>query len=99
MVEEGVAHKQTAYVNWDPVAQTVLANEQIDADGKAWRTGAIAEKKELQQWTLDIRKYADEMLEDLDKLQRWPQAVRDMQRGWIGKSEGTSVKFGLEIEG
>ena len=85
MHEKGIAYKQDAVVNWDPIDQTVLANEQIDAKGRSWRSGAVAERKVLSQWMLKIRKYADEMLDSLDQLEKWPDAVKESQRGWIGR--------------
>ena len=88
----GLAYKKDALVNWDPVDQTVLANEQV-IDGKGWRTGAKVEKKNLSQWFFRITNYADELLNDLDKLKLWPEKVKTMQRNWIGKSIGAEIKF------
>src|SRR3954467_6169266 len=85
MLEKGIAYKKTGVVNWDPVDQTVLANEQV-IDGKGWRTGAIIEKREIPMYYLAITRYADELLADLDKLTQWPERVRTMQANWIGKS-------------
>ena len=90
----GLAYKKDAIVNWDPVDQTVLANEQV-IDGKGWRTGAIVEKKKLSQWFFKITNYAEELLNDLDKLTLWPEKVKTMQRNWIGKSTGAEIKFKL----
>ena len=90
----GLAYKKDAIVNWDPVDQTVLANEQV-IDGKGWRTGAIVEKKKLSQWFFKITDYAEELLNDLDKLTLWPEKVKTMQRNWIGKSTGAEIKFKL----
>ena len=90
----GLAYKKDAIVNWDPVDQTVLANEQV-IDGKGWRTGAIVEKKKLSQWFFKITDYAEELLNDLDKLALWPEKVKTMQRNWIGKSTGAEIKFKL----
>jgi leucyl-tRNA synthetase len=77
MMRRGLAYKANRVVNWDPIDQTVLANEQIDSEGRSWRSGAVAEKKLLSQWMLKIRAYADEMLEGLDKLDRWPAVVKE----------------------
>ena len=88
----GLAYKKDALVNWDPVDQTVLANEQV-IDGKGWRTGAIVEKKNLSQWFFKITNYAEELLSDLDNLKLWPEKVKTMQKNWIGKSIGAEIKF------
>ncbi len=88
----GLAYKKDALVNWDPVDQTVLANEQV-IDGKGWRTGAVVEKKNLSQWFFKITHYAEELLQDLDKLSLWPEKVKTMQRNWIGKSTGAEISF------
>ena len=88
----GLAYKKDALVNWDPIDQTVLANEQV-IDGKGWRTGAKVEKKNLSQWFFKITDYAEELLRDLDKLELWPDKVKTMQRNWIGKSTGAEIKF------
>jgi leucyl-tRNA synthetase len=84
-----------ASVNWDPVDQTVLANEQV-VDGKGWRSGAPVERKEIPQWFIRITDYAEELLADLDKLPHWPEQVKTMQRNWIGKSRGLEMYFKLE---
>ena len=91
----GLAYKKDSVVNWDPVDQTVLANEQV-IDGKGWRTGAFVEKKSLSQWFFKITNYADELLNDLDKLKLWPEKVKTMQRNWIGKSTGAEINFKIE---
>ena len=91
----GLAYKKEAEVNWDPVDKTVLANEQV-IDGKGWRSGAVVEKKKLSQWFLKISKYSDELLNDLDKLDKWPNKVKIMQSNWIGKSVGAEIDFQLE---
>ncbi|MFL2701426.1 MAG: leucine--tRNA ligase [Gammaproteobacteria bacterium] len=96
LVEKGLAYQEEAEVNWDPVDQTVLANEQV-IDGKGWRSGADVEKKTLKQWFLKITDYAEELLEGTDKLEGWPNQVRIQQKNWIGKSEG--MEFNFEIEG
>ena len=88
----GLAYKKDALVNWDPVDQTVLANEQV-IDGKGWRTGATVEQKNLSQWFFKITDYAEELLTDLDKLNLWPEKVKIMQRNWIGKSVGAEIEF------
>ena len=88
----GLAYKKDALVNWDPVDQTVLANEQV-IDGKGWRTGAQVEKKILSQWFFKITNYAEELLTDLDKLELWPEKVKTMQKNWIGKSTGAEIRF------
>ena len=90
----GLAYKKDAVVNWDPIDQTVLANEQV-IDGKGWRTGAPVEKKNLSQWFFKITDYAEELLNDLDKLELWPEKVKTMQRNWIGKSIGAEIKFNI----
>ena len=84
-------------VNWDPVDQTVLANEQV-VDGRGWRSGAVVERKEIPQWFLKITAYAQELLDDLDTLDGWPDAVKTMQRNWIGRSEGLELQFAIEGE-
>lgn len=88
----GLAYRRESWVNWDPVDQTVLANEQV-IDGKGWRTGAPVEKRQLSQWNLKITEYSDALLSELDRLERWPEKVRLMQRNWIGRSEGALVRF------
>jgi leucyl-tRNA synthetase len=92
----GLAYRKEAFVNWDPVDHTVLANEQV-IDGRGWRSGAIVEKRKLSQWFLKITAYGDDLLAQLKKLDRWPEKVRLMQENWIGKSTGAYVHF--EIEG
>jgi leucyl-tRNA synthetase len=95
LFEQGVVYKKTAVVNWDPVDQTVLANEQV-IDGKGWRSGAPVERREIPQWFLKITDYAEELLAGLDTLEGWPEQVRTMQRNWIGRSEGIEMQFGVE---
>ncbi|WOJ98104.1 leucine--tRNA ligase [Congregibacter brevis] len=95
LYEKGLVYKKMATVNWDPVDQTVLANEQV-IDGRGWRSGALIERREIPQWFIRITAYAEELLNDLDKLDGWPEAVRTMQRNWIGKSRGAELAFGLE---
>jgi len=97
LIEKGLAYKKMAVVNWDPVEQTVLANEQVDSEGRGWRSGELVERREIPQWFLKITQYAEELLEETDKLDGWPDAVRTMQRNWIGKSEG--VEFDFVVDG
>ncbi|MEB3267970.1 MAG: leucine--tRNA ligase, partial [Leptolyngbya sp.] len=92
-LKAGLAYQKEAAVNWDPVDQTVLANEQVDSEGRSWRSGAKVERKLLKQWFLKITAYADELLQDLDQLPGWPDRVRLMQENWIGKSTGAQVVF------
>lgn len=92
LVEKDLVYKKMATVNWDPVDQTVLANEQV-IDGRGWRSGAPVEQKEIPQWFIKITAYAQELLDDLDKLDEWPEQVRTMQRNWIGRSEGIEMAF------
>ena len=92
LYQAGLVYKKNALVNWDPVDQTVLANEQV-IDGKGWRTGAAVEKKVLSQWFFKITQYAEELLSGLDTLDLWPEKVKTMQRNWIGKSVGAEIKF------
>jgi len=94
MYAKGLAYKKESVVNWDPVDQTVLANEQV-VDGRGWRSGALVERKEISQWFLKITAYADELLACLDKLTGWPEQVRTMQRNWIGRSEGLELNFSV----
>ncbi|SDQ34802.1 leucine--tRNA ligase [Leucobacter chromiiresistens] len=98
MYEKGLAYRKASWVNWDPVDQTVLANEQVLADGTSERSGAMVVKKKLTQWYFRITDYADRLLDDLDALEgQWPAKVLNMQRNWIGRSRGAEVEF--EIEG
>ena len=94
LFEKGLVYKKTAVVNWDPVDQTVLANEQV-IDGKGWRSGVPVERREIPQWFLKITDYAEELLADIDRLDGWPEQVRTMQRNWIGRSEGIEMQFGV----
>ncbi len=93
LMRQGLAYKQNAEVNWDPVDQTVLANEQV-IDGRGWRSGAEVVRKSIPQWFLKITDYADELLQGLDRLDQWPDAVKTMQRNWIGRSEG--IEFSMQ---
>lgn len=97
MLEKGIAYKKTGTVNWDPVDQTVLANEQV-IDGRGWRSGALIEKREIPMYYLRITQYADELLGDLDAL-GWPERVKIMQQNWIGKSFGVNFGFPYELDG
>ena len=92
LFRKGMVERQTTIVNWDPVDQTVLANEQVE-DGRGWRSGALIERREMPQWTLKITAYAQELLDALDTMDGWPEQVRTMQRNWIGRSEGVEIEF------
>jgi leucyl-tRNA synthetase len=92
----GLAYQKESAVNWDPIDQTVLANEQVDSDGRSWRSGAKVEKRLLRQWFLKITDYAEQLLNDLDTLEGWPERVKLMQENWIGKSTGAEVVFHTE---
>ncbi|WP_408872994.1 leucine--tRNA ligase [Gluconobacter roseus] len=94
MLAAGLVERRDSLVNWDPVDETVLANEQV-VDGRGWRSGALIEKKKLSQWFLKITKFAQPLLDDLKTLDRWPERVRTMQERWIGRSEGARVRFAL----
>jgi len=91
-MEKGLVYRKTAKVNWDPVDNTVLANEQV-IDGKGWRSGAVVEQRDMDQWFFKITNYAQELLDGLDTLDRWPEKVRAMQANWIGRSEGLQMRF------
>ena len=97
LYDKGLVYRKENYVNWDPVDQTVLANEQV-VDGKGWRSGAIVERKKLNQWFFNISKFSEELLQGLDGLDNWPNKVKVMQKNWIGKSFGCEVKFEIESE-
>ncbi len=92
-LDAGLAYQREAAVNWDPIDQTVLANEQVDSEGKSWRSGAKVERKLLRQWFLKITDYAEALLQDLDQLTGWPERVKLMQENWIGKSVGAYLEF------
>ncbi|MFZ2620849.1 MAG: leucine--tRNA ligase [Alphaproteobacteria bacterium] len=96
LAERGLVYRKESHVNWDPVDQTVLANEQV-VDGKGWRSGAVVERRLMPQWMMKITQYADQLLADLDKLPHWPHRVKVMQENWLGKSYG--VEFSFELEG
>ncbi len=95
--DAGLAYQKEAAVNWDPIDQTVLANEQVDGEGRSWRSGAKVERKLLKQWFFKITDYADQLLNDLDKLPGWPERVKTMQANWIGKSKGAQVTFQTSV--
>jgi leucyl-tRNA synthetase len=95
LLKKGLVYKKKAIVNWDPVDQTVLANEQV-IDGRGWRSGELVERREISQWFLKITDYADELLECVQNLSGWPEQVRTMQANWIGRSEGLQFKFDVE---
>ena len=97
MFKNGLAYKKESEVNWDPVDNTVLANEQV-IDGRGWRSGAEVEKKHLSQWFLKTSKYSEELLKDLDELGKWPEKVKVMQKNWIGKSVGAEINFKIVNE-
>jgi leucyl-tRNA synthetase len=97
LYKKGLVYRRLSVVNWDPVDNTVLANEQV-IDGRGWRSGALVERKEIAQWFLKITAYADELLDDLDTLTDWPEQVKTMQRNWIGRSQGLEIDFPLVEE-
>lgn len=94
LYEKGLVYKKLSTVNWDPVDQTVLANEQV-IDGRGWRSGAVVEQKEIPQWFIKITDYAQKLLDDLEQLDQWPEQVKTMQKNWIGRSEGVEITFDL----
>ena len=96
LFKSGLVYQKESEVNWDPIDNTVLANEQVDSEGKSWRSGAVVEKKLLKQWFLKITNYADELLKDLNTLDDWPERVKTMQENWIGKSYGTDIIFSIK---
>lgn len=93
LYEKGLAYKKEAEINWDPIDQTVLANEQVDSNGKSWRSGALVEKKKLNQWFISITKYAESLNKDLESLKEWPDKVKSMQKNWIGESQGVEINL------
>ena len=95
LYEKGLVYRKEQYVNWDPVDQTVLANEQV-IDGKGWRSGAVVERRKLSQWFFNITKFSSELLDGLKKLDEWPNKVKVMQKNWVGRSYGCEVKFDIE---
>ncbi len=97
MFESGLVYRKNSIVNWDPVDQTVLANEQV-IDGRGWRSDALVERREIPQWFMKITAYADELLDELDRMPGWPESVKTMQRNWIGRSEGVELTFDVAGE-
>ena len=97
MFEKGLVYRKNSIVNWDPVDQTVLANEQV-IDGRGWRSDALVERREIPQWFMKITAYADELLDELDRMPGWPDSVKTMQRNWIGRSEGLELSFDVAGE-
>ena len=95
LYEKGLVYRKENFVNWDPVDETVLANEQV-IDGKGWRSGAIVQRKKLNQWFFNISKFSDDLLKSLDDLESWPKKVKVMQQNWIGKSYGCELDFKIE---
>ena len=95
LYDKGLVYRKESYVNWDPVDETVLANEQV-IDGRGWRSGAIVERKKLNQWFFKITKFSNILLENLNKLEKWPKKVKTMQENWIGKSYGCEIKFKID---
>ena len=93
--DKGLVYRKESYVNWDPVDKTVLANEQV-IDGKGWRSGATVERKKLNQWFFNISKFSEDLLNDLNILNEWPEKVKTMQKNWIGKSYGCEIDFQIE---
>ena len=93
-VKNNLAYRKESWVNWDPVENTVLANEQV-IDGKGWRSGAPVEKRLLSQWFLKITEYSDDLLKSIETLERWPDKVKLMQHNWIGRSEGATIFFNI----
>lgn len=93
LFKHGLAYRKGAEINWDPVDQTVLANEQVDSEGRSWRSGAKVEKRTLEQWFIGITKYASALQKDLALLDQWPEKVKAMQRNWIGESHGANIRF------
>jgi len=95
LYEKGLVYRKNSVVNWDPEDQTVLANEQV-VDGRGWRSGALVERREMAQWFVKITDYAEELLEELDKMEGWPESVKSMQRNWIGRSQGVEIDFPVD---
>ncbi len=95
LYDKGLVYRKESYVNWDPIDKTVLANEQV-IDGKGWRSGALVERKKLNQWFFKISNFSEELLNDLSKLDQWPEKVKTMQKNWIGKSFGCEINFKIE---
>ena len=96
LFKKGLVYKKDTYVNWDPAEQTVLANEQV-IDGKGWRSGVAVERKKLSQWFFNIKKFSQDLLNELESLKNWPSKVKLMQKNWIGKSFGCEINFQIRI--
>jgi len=96
LFNSGLVYQKESEVNWDPIDNTVLANEQVDSEGKSWRSGALVEKKQLKQWYLKITDYAEELINDLKVLESWPERVKIMQENWVGKSTGANITFKIK---
>ena len=96
LYKSGLVYQKKSEVNWDPIDNTVLANEQVDSEGKSWRSGAVVEKKQLMQWYLKITDYAEELINDLKILDSWPERVKVMQENWVGKSVGANISFKIK---
>ena len=97
LLDKGLVYRKENYVNWDPVDETVLANEQV-IDGKGWRSGAVVERKKLNQWFFNISKFSSDLLESLENLDKWPNKVKTMQKNWIGKSFGCEIDFNIKSD-
>ena len=97
LFEKNLVYKKDTYVNWDPKEQTVLANEQV-IDGKGWRSGVVVERKKLSQWFFNIKKFSQNLLDEIEKLKNWPEKVKLMQKNWIGKSFGCEINFQINKE-
>src|SRR5210317_438198 len=95
LYDKGLVYRKKSYVNWDPIEKTVLANEQV-IDGRGWRSGALVERKQLNQWFFKISNFSEELLQDLKLLEHWPEKVKTMQKNWIGKSNGCEIAFKIE---
>ena len=98
LVKHGLAYRKKAQINWDPVDQTVLANEQVDSEGRSWRSGAKVEKRDLEQWFIGITKYAKDLAKDCEVLEDWPEKVKVMQKNWIGESSGATIRFATNTD-
>lgn len=94
LFEKGLVYRKNSVVNWDPVDQTVLANEQVE-NGRGWRSGAVVERREMAQWFMKITEYAEELCDELDSMEGWPESVKSMQRNWIGRSQGVEIDFAI----
>src|SRR5690606_5864388 len=97
MMEKGLVYRKQSKVNWDPIDQTVLANEQV-IDGRGWRSGALVEQRELVQWFFKITDFSQDLLDALDTLDQWPEKVSLMQKSWIGRSEGMTIRWEIVVD-